>query len=147
MLLRKSTPGDLPAIYRLICALEDSTLPLQAFSSIYQTQLASPAYYHLVCEQDGAVAGVLTLRFEAQLHHAARIAEILEFVVDPACRGCGIGRAMLACARRLAQENGCVQIELDTNQARTEAHRFYRREGMNNTHFKFCRPLEPASGR
>lgn len=144
MLLRKSTPADEAAIYRLICGLENKELPQAAFSAIYQSQVSSPQYYHLVCEQAGEVIGILTLRFEGQLHHAERIAEVLEFAVDPACRSQGIGKAMFARACALAQENGCAQIELATNQLRTDAHRFYRREGMNNFHYKFSMRLDGA---
>lgn len=142
MLLRKSTPADEAAIYRLICGLENKELPQAAFSAIYQSQAGSPQYYHLVCEQDGAVGGVLTLRFEGQLHHAGRIAEVLEFAVDAAWRSRGIGRAMFARACALARENGCAQLELATNRLRTDAHRFYRREGMQNSHYKFCLRLD-----
>ena len=41
----------------------------------------------------------------------------------------------------VALENGCVQIELACNRLRTNAHRFYEREGMKNFHCKFPKPL------
>lgn len=142
MQFRKSTADDLDAVYRLVCILEGKALPLGAFSAIYRRQIADGRYCCLVCEDGGALLAVLNLRFEGQLHHAGRIAEVLEFVVDPACRSRGIGKAMFAHACRLAQENGCGQIELATNQLRTGAHRFYQREGMNNFHFKFSKQLD-----
>lgn len=138
---RKATLQDGERVYALICDMEQTRLPFQRFSAIYQRQVEDRAYYALVREEAGAVLGVLNLRFEEQLHHAGRIAEILEFAVDPACRNRGVGKALFAEACRLAKEAGCVQIEVACNQLRTDTHRFYEREGMHNFHFKFSKPL------
>ena len=138
---RKALPGDGDRVYTLICGLEERPLPRDRFAAIYRQQLADPHRILLVCEEDGQVIGILTLRWEDQLHHAARIAEAMEFAIDPAYRGHGIGREMFTRICQLAREAGCVQIELATNQLRTDAHRFYYREGMHNFHFKFSKPL------
>ena len=139
---RKSERNDCEGIYRLICELEGKELPPERFSSIYLEQLKNRNYYCLVCERDDHVAGVLNLRFEDQLHHAGRIAEILEFAVGAQYRSQGIGKEMLAEACRIAKEHGCGQIEVACNLRREGAHRFYQREGMEQTHYKFSEKLE-----
>ena len=73
------------------------------------------------------------------MHHASYVAEILEFAVGAAYRGHGIGRRMLEGACQLAKERNCVQIEVASSQFRKNAHRFYLREGMINSHFKFSK--------
>ena len=83
----------------------------------------------------------MILRFEEQLHHSERIAEIMEFAVDEAYRKQGIGKEMLANACQLAGDFGCTQIEVACNQCRKATHRFYLREGMHNYHFKFSKSL------
>ena len=88
---RKGTEKDCKAVYGLICALEDSTLPFTRFSDIYREHLRDRRYFCLVWEEGGEVMGVLNLRFEKQLHRAEKVAEILEFVVQAACRSRGIG--------------------------------------------------------
>ena len=80
-------------------------------------------------------------RFEEQLHHTERIAEILEFAINTTCRNMGIGKEMLAQSYRIAADNGCSQIEVACNQLRKDTHRFYVREGMHNFHFKFSKRL------
>lgn len=50
------------------------------------------------------VIGALNMRFEAQLHHAEQIAEILEFAVAIKCRNNGIGKEMLAQSCRIAKD-------------------------------------------
>lgn len=143
LICRKAGLRDWEAVYRLICEMEGEQLPGESFFEIYRIQERDRRYYCLVCEHKGAVVGVLNLRFEEQLHHAGRIAEIMEFAVANEYRSQGIGREMLAAACRLAKEAGCELIEAASNQVRKEAHRFYLREGMRASHFKFSKsPVE-----
>ena len=92
------------------------------------------------------VVAFINLRYEDQLHHAARIAEVLELVVDPAQRSQGIGGRLFDYACGQARAHGCQQIELTTNQLRHDAHRFYARKGMLNSHYKFTLPLNAEAG-
>ena len=84
---------------------------------------------------------MLNLRFEEQLHHCEKIAEVMEFVVHQDYRNRNVGQKMFAEAKRIALEHGCSQIELATNQLRKDAHRFYYREGMHNFHYKLSQRL------
>lgn len=138
---RKSRLSDCNAVYDLICALESKQLPFENFREIYEEQINNKNYYCIVCEYDNNIIGVLNLRFEKQLHHAECIAEIMEFVINSSFRKNGIGKEMFNMACRISKDAGCTQIELATNRSRSGAHRFYSREGMNNSHFKFSKPL------
>lgn len=140
-MFRKGMEADCRSVYDLICKLEGVQLPYDRFLEIYQKQLKEKRYYCLVCEHENKIIGVLNLRFEEQLHRAEQAAEILEFVMEPAFRGKGIGKEMFALACRIAGENGCTRLEVASNQKRTDAHRFYVREGMENSHFRFFKPL------
>lgn len=144
-MLRTGTLKDREAIYALICEMERKQLPFDRFSEIYREQLSDKHYNCLVCEQNGTVIGVINLRFEKQLHHSEAIAEILEFAVHPSCRKKGIGKEMLSAACQLAKDAGCIQIEASCNTLRTNAHRFYLREGMHCFHYKFSKSLTGES--
>ena len=139
--LRMACADDGSAIYRLICALEETALPRERFDAILGRQLAGADHRCIVAERDGCVVGLLNLRIEPQLHHCAPVAEILELVVDPKSRGLGVGKALMARAGEAAREAGCVLIEVACNVAREDAHRFYRREGMEADHLRFMRRL------
>ena len=138
---RKSNRNDCKEIYNLICDMEEKELPYDTFLNIYSEQIESNQYYCLVCEYGDKIAGVLNLRFEWQLHHGEKIAEILEFAVDKAYRRKGIGKEMLEKACEIAREQRCTQIEVACNQLRKDTHRFYQREGLHNFHFRFSKPL------
>lgn len=137
---RKATVNDCERVYGLICDMESKRLPYDEFAAIFKTQSENEHYYCLVREE-GDVVAVLNLRFEAQLHHADLIAEVMEFAVDAGHRNRGLGKDMLARACQIAREHGCTQIEVACNQLRTDTHRFYLREGMHNFHYKFSKPL------
>ena len=139
---RKGKAEDWKIVYDLICDMEGTELPAEAFRGIYDEKMDDSRFYCLLAEENGEVLGVLNLRFEKQLHHAAAVAEIMEFSVSPACRGRGVGGAIFREACRLAREAGCMQIEVDCNQLRERTHRFYLGHGgMHNFHYKFSKPL------
>ena len=128
--------------------MEAKELPYEEFADIFRGQLADARHYCLICEEDDGVAGdrkvmgMLNLRFERQLHHSSPIAEIMEFVVDSACRNRGVGAVIFSEACRIALERGCPQIEVACNQLRLDTHRFYERQGMKNYHYKFSMLLD-----
>ena len=138
---RKSEEKDCKEIYDLICDMENKQLPYDIFEEVYRNQLERKDMYCLIREKDGKVEAMLNLRFEEQLHHCEKIAEIMEFVVDAGCRDIGVGKEVLAEACRVAEEYGCSQIEVACTQLRKDTHRFYEREGMHNFHYKFSRRL------
>ena len=142
MIYRKSKKEDVASLYELMCILENKTLPYDVFLEIYEEQLASKNSYCLVAEKENKMVAMLNMRFERQLHHCEKIAEVMEFVVLEKERNLGIGKAMFQKACDIAKENGCPQIELATNQLRLHAHRFYEREGMSNFHYKFSMRLD-----
>ena len=137
----KAEKEDVKGVYELICDMEQSVLPYEEFERIFLAQLEDGNYCCLVCRREGEPVAVLNLRFEEQLHHAGKIAEIMELAVDRRYRNRGLGREMLERAIELAKELGCMQIELACNQLRRDAHRFYLRAGMQRYHYKFSLPL------
>lgn len=60
-----------------------------------------------------------------------------DLAVDPEHRSRGIGSALLAAAREWAGGRGASHLELDSGAARTDAHRFYEREGARNPSLSF----------
>ena len=109
---RKANQKDEKQIYQLMCQLEQTQLPYDRFAEIFRQQLAKEQYYCLVWEEEGRVVGVLNLRWEGQLHHAGKVAEILELIVSPDCRNQGVGRKMFARACQLAQDLAAEKSKL-----------------------------------
>lgn len=142
-MVRPGRQQDESRIYELLCCLEETILDPEEFGRIYREYLESPNIHCLVYEMEGIVAGMLTLRCFPMLCRAGRVGEIAELVVDPSVRSRGIGHQLFQKAEQLAQETGCLRLEAASNQRRKGAHRFYRREGMAETHLKFVKVLCP----
>ncbi len=68
---------------------------------------------------------ILSVRF-------GRRASIEDLAVHPGWRSRGVGTRLLTTARAWAHEQGADYIFLESGVARTEAHRFYLREGASH---------------
>jgi ribosomal-protein-alanine N-acetyltransferase len=77
-----------------------------------------------VAEEAGAVRGYLVART------AGDEAEVLDVAVDPAVRGRGIGRALLADALRGLGERGARRAYLEVRESNTVALRLYQSMGF-----------------
>ena len=60
-----------------------------------------------------------------------------DLVTDAGARSLGVGAAMLEWLRAYAADAGCESLHLDSGVQREDAHRFYRREGMEQTSAHF----------
>jgi GNAT superfamily N-acetyltransferase len=92
----------------------------------------------LVAErEDGALIGFVT---GYQDLHSVRYGYrvwVEDLAVDPEERSKGVGKALLDAAKAWARERGATHLELDSALARTDAHRFYDREGAEYRSFSF----------
>ncbi len=140
-MIRLAVSADQPEIYSLICALEETSFPQEMFAWGFYTMLSSASHLLLVAEEAGRIVGLLHLRMEFQLHHCGTVAEIMELIVSSEVCSKGIGAALLKAAREQAIQHHCIQFEVTSNQKRKQAHRFYQREGLEQTHIKLTEAL------
>ena len=103
--------------------------------------MLDPQQYYMLAEIDSIPVGYIALRIETQLHHAGKVAEILELYVMPDYRNKKIGARLIEEAVKIARLNNCKIIEVATNKLRTDALKFYEREGFIPTHFKSIKNL------
>jgi GNAT superfamily N-acetyltransferase len=83
----------------------------------------------------GEVVGLCQLIVFRHLQsRGGRCAEIESVHVHPDHRGAGIGGALVRRAIERARELGCYRVQLTSNSARTDAHRFYERLGFVPSH-------------
>lgn len=86
--------------------------------------LVPPGGVLLLVRLDGAPAGLGGIR-----HLDTQVAEVKTMYLDPAFRGHGLSRKLLAELERIAREHGCHAIRLDTSDYLTEAIALYRSAG------------------
>ncbi len=92
----------------------------------------------LLAVADGdRVVGVCTAYFTIHAIRFGPRAWVEELAVDPELRSRGIGSRLLAAAKHWARERGASHLKLDSALARTEAHRFYEREGPRGRSYSY----------
>lgn len=91
----------------------------------------------LVAEAEGSLVGICTVYQDLHSVRFGYRAWVEDLAVDPERRSEGIGKALLDGAKDWARERGATHLELDSGLARTDAHRFYDREGSQYKSFSF----------
>jgi GNAT superfamily N-acetyltransferase len=84
-----------------------------------------------LAERDGRAVGFVQLYplFSSTAARPRRLWLLNDLFVAPEVRGSGVGRALLARARRLAEETGAAGLELATARSNTTAQRLYESVG------------------
>ena len=140
--IRRATDADSGRIFELYGALEsayqEEGSSRKSNQELWREVAGDPRQYILVADMDGKVAATATVIVVPNLgHHGKPWAVINNVVTDAACRGHGIGKALIAECGRIAKEKDCYKIVLSSNLVRTEAHEFYRRLGWKQSHIGF----------
>ena len=142
-MIRAAVKDDLEAVYGLMLQLSWHDFTKEQFESCYFYNLENN--HIIVHEQDKHVCGCGVLSVSYHLHFSRKTAEIVNLVVDVNARGCGIGKELLAALEQIAADNDCACIKLDSAKHRSDAHRFYAREGFACNHYKFTKELNNAA--
>ncbi len=142
---RTATSADLPFIVRLIH--EDSVVPSgedmddpagQPYAAALAAIDADPNQAVYIAERDGEPVGTYQLSFVPGIARRGMWRGLVEAVhVAPGHRSKGYGAEMMAHAIALCRSRGCGMVQLTSNKARVDAHRFYRRLGFAQSHEGF----------
>jgi len=140
MAIRKAILADHPAICKLLQQLgypgTETYLPRNL-----EIMLNQPLSTVLVYELDGVVAGLIAFDFIPQLTTRGDYARISCFAVDENARSKGIGNALEEHFTQLATERKCDRIEVHCHSRRVNAHRFYERQGYQESPKYFIKML------
>lgn len=83
----------------------------------------------LVADRAGELVGFITAYLDMHSVRFGYRVWVEDLAVDPDSRSAGIGKALLDAAKGWARARGATHLELDSGEARRDAHRFYEREG------------------
>lgn len=96
--------------------------------------------FTLVRLEDPDVRAVAGFR-EMELFATGRILYVDDLVTASAHHSKGYGRVLLHWLRQETRRRGLSALELDSGSERADAHRFYRREGLESVALKFVVPV------
>ena len=139
--IRRARREDLDAIVALYAAdsLHAGREPVTGdWAGAFQEIAADPRELLLVGEESGRVVGTLQMTFLRYLTYGgARVALVEAVHVAASERSRGVGAAMMRFAIDEAKKRGCHRVQLTSNKARSDAHRFYERLGFTRSHEGF----------
>ncbi len=143
VVLRIATEADVAAVVDLLAADQlgatrdgvRGETDLAAYTAAFRQIDADPAHLLLVAEHDGRLVGTFQLSFLPGLARRGALRAQIEAVrVAESQRGSGLGAAMMRWAIDEARRRGCALVQLTSDKARTDAHRFYARLGFVASH-------------
>ncbi len=150
LVIRAARQEDVPALAAIYAADEigghgdttdESALPdyLAAVRDIE----ASPTETLYVAELDGEIVGTFQTAILTKLIGRGAKSMVIEAVqTRPDMRGRGIGAVMINYCLDEARAKGMKAVQLTSNVARLDAHRFYERLGFEKRHFGFRMKLK-----
>ncbi|HEY1237484.1 MAG TPA: GNAT family N-acetyltransferase [Solirubrobacterales bacterium] len=98
-----------------------------ARSAIAQA-IEDPESAVLVAEHRGELLGLCTAYIDMNSVRFGSRCWVEDLAVSPDHRSQGVGKDLLDAAKKWAAERGATHLELDSGDARADAHRFYERE-------------------
>lgn len=148
--IREARLADMPAIAALFAADElgghgDTTDPaaLPLYRAAFERIATSHSDRLYVAELDSEVVGTFQTTLITTMTGRGSSSLTIEAVQTRAdMRGRGIGDAMIRFAIDRAREAGARVVQLSSNAARLDAHRFYRRLGFVQSHVAFKMDLD-----
>jgi GNAT superfamily N-acetyltransferase len=140
--MRRARREDVPTIVRMLAddplgsRRERYREPLpESYLLAFEAIDRDPNQYLAVCCDADRVLGVLQLSFLPYLTYQGGWRALIEGVRTAAdARSQGIGRFMFEWAIGQARARGCHLVQLTTDKARPDAHRFYLALGFEATH-------------
>lgn len=143
--IRTARREDVPALIRLFAddmlgGHADTTDPsaLPAYLAAFDWIDDSMTHTIYLAEDDDEVVGTFQIVLGRSLSNRGATHLTVAAVQTRAdMRGRGIGEAMMRYAIEKGRELGACQVKLTSNLARTDAHRFYRRLGFEQSHAGF----------
>jgi len=100
-----------------------------------------PEYVLFVAEESGRIVGLVGAFLGYALEFSGPWGRLMGLVVDEPYRGRGIGRRLMERIEGWLRDHGATRLTLTSGKQRTEAHRFYRRLGYEETGLRFVKRL------
>ncbi|MEH0971214.1 GNAT family N-acetyltransferase [Micromonospora sp. CPCC 205546] len=147
VIFREAVRADLPAVIALLAddvlgRTRDLTEVDAAYEKAFADIDADPRNQLIVADTDGELLGCMQLTYIPGLGRHGAERQLIEAVrVRSDLRGRGLGRQMITWAIDQARRRGCALVQLTTDKARHDAHRFYLGLGFLPTHEGMKLPL------
>lgn len=140
--IKQCTEDDYSSIFGLLKQLwPHRKLRNETLQKVYNNALKSENQKLIAGLIDNKIIGFCSLTIKNNLWQAGNLGHIDELIVDNNLRGQGIGKKLIDEIVRIAKENKCIRIELDSALHREEAHLFYESIGFEKRAYLFSKEI------
>ncbi|MFY9299769.1 MAG: GNAT family N-acetyltransferase [Candidatus Nitrosotenuis sp.] len=87
----------------------------------------------LVAEKNHAIIGLISMIFTPRLNRTKQELYVPELVVAKKHRQSGTGKLLINSCIEMAKKKNCFRIRLESGNKRKEAHRFYEKNGFEQS--------------
>lgn len=140
MHIRLALPDDIAALALLIGELGYPTsteeMATRMAAVVGRSDIAT-----FVAEEDGVVAGMITVSVTPSLYRSDLLGAITVLVVSSAFRGRGIAPLLIQSGEAWLRQQGAGRSAVHPSIARADAHRLYERLGYENTGSRLTKAL------
>ncbi|MFI5695356.1 GNAT family N-acetyltransferase [Kribbella sp. NPDC051586] len=150
MNIRTADRADAPAVNELLSQLGYPQDDQAATADRIQRWADDPSIAAYVAEADNAVLGVIAVHVGPFFQRDGSWARIVALVVADRARRRGVASRLMDAAESFATAHGCVRIDLNSADHRSDAHAFYENRGYTNqagSSSRFLRTLPTATAR
>ena len=144
-IVREASPDDVPAVLGLLGDLgrpgPAGRSEAEEFERMVEGYIADGDKRVLVALVGGRVVGMASILLLPRLNHVTRELYVPELVVSRQYRRRGLGKALVGRCTRIAAENGCHRMRLESGNRRTDSHRFYRDLGFEQSALSFSKRI------
>ncbi|GAA0940199.1 GNAT family N-acetyltransferase [Kribbella koreensis] len=143
VVIRRATATDVPGIVAMLAddeigAGRETPADLTPYRAAFTAIDADPNQFLVVAERNGELIGTLQLTVIPGLSRQGATRALVEAVrVASSARGLGLGTTLMQWSIEEARARGCAILQLTSDKARVDAHRFYQNLGFAQTHEGF----------
>ncbi len=141
--IRPAVLDDLPAIVAMLAhdplgVQRESPDDLTPYTAAFERLAKDPRQHQVVAVRGNRVVGTLQLTVIPGLSRRGATRSIIEAVrIHADERGGGLGTRLIEWAIDESRRQNCQLVQLTSDVARTDAHRFYERLGFKASHVGF----------
>jgi GNAT superfamily N-acetyltransferase len=143
VVIRRAIATDVPGIVSMLVddeigAGRESPDDLTPYQAAFTAIDADPNQLLVVADRNGELIGTLQLTIIPGLSRQGATRGQVEGVrVSSSARGTGLGTTLMQWSIEEARARGCTILQLTSDKARPDAHRFYLHLGFTQTHEGF----------
>jgi len=115
---------------------------LTKIKEVFYRLLKNPNAKMILAEADDLIVALIDVTYRESLFYQGWVMIIEDLIVDENYRRKGVGTQLVRLAENMARQQGCLNIELNSDLYRKETHRFWEAIGYERNAYQFRKVIK-----